>query len=87
MREFSKQIELIYVTLVSKDNLNCHVLLKKIWIKNLMKKYLSEVTFASDGQEIQINVLRISGDNFKELELKDVTFFSNDNLNFTTNLD
>ena len=51
-----------------------------------MKKYLSEVTFASDGQEIQINVLRISGDNFKELELKDVTF-SNDNLNFTTNLD
>ena len=29
MREFSKQIELIYVTLVSKDNLNCHVLLKK----------------------------------------------------------
>ena len=52
-----------------------------------MKKYLSEVTFASDGQEIQINVLRISGDNFKELELKDVTFFSNDNLNFTTNLD
>jgi len=42
MREFSKQIELIYVTLVSKDNLNCHVLLKKsgsriswknIWVK------------------------------------------------------
>ena len=29
MREFSKQIELIYVTLVSKDNLNCHVFLKK----------------------------------------------------------
>ena len=29
MREFSKQIELIKVTLVSKDNLNCHVLLKK----------------------------------------------------------
>ena len=50
-------------------------------------KYLIEVTFASDGQEIQINVLRISGDNFKELELIDVTFFSNDNLNFTTNLD
>ena len=52
-----------------------------------MKKYLSEVTFASDVQEIQINVLRISGDNFKELELIDVKFFSNDNLNFTTNLD
>ena len=50
-------------------------------------KYLIEVTFASDGQEIQINVLRISGDNFKELELIDVTFFSNDNLNFITNLD
>jgi len=29
MREFSKQIELIYVTLVSKDNLNFHVFLKK----------------------------------------------------------
>ena len=50
-------------------------------------KYLIEVTFASDGQEFQINVLRISGDNFKELDLIDVTFFSNDNLNFTTNLD
>ena len=29
MREFSKQRELIYVTLVSKDNLNFHVFLKK----------------------------------------------------------
>ena len=29
MRQFSKQIELIDVTLVSKDNLNFHVFLKK----------------------------------------------------------
>ena len=51
MREFSKQIELINVTLVSKDNLNLYVF-SKILNQESPNKYLIEVTLVSDGQEI-----------------------------------
>ena len=57
-----------------------------------MNKHLIEGTFAYDGQEIfQINqdqfIKNLMRQFSEELELVDVTFVSNDNLNFTKNLD
>merc|ERR1712131_377506 len=86
MREFSKQIELIYVTLVSKDNLKLYVFLKFL-NQESPNKYLIEVTLVSDGQEIfQINpdqnIKNLMREFSKQRELIYVTLVSKDNLNF-----